>query len=98
MCYSVDMLIINIFFLLKRKAANEKRISDWSSDVCSSVLPIIAPAIATEDRNDHAAAAMGWSGMHREPRPRPLPGPGPGDRASGPGGRPGPAGDRKSVV
>src|SRR3546814_5711674 len=31
------------FFFFKQKTAYEMRISDWSSDVCSSDLPIAAP-------------------------------------------------------
>src|SRR3546814_16176828 len=32
------MYILNIFFFFKQKTAYEMRISDWSSDVCSSDL------------------------------------------------------------
>src|SRR3546814_6607102 len=35
-----------IFFFFKQKTAYEMRISDWSSDVCSSDLPIFAVNIA----------------------------------------------------
>src|SRR3546814_4305384 len=38
MCIVVSWLLI-IFFLSKQKPANVLRISDWSSDVCSSYLP-----------------------------------------------------------
>src|SRR3546814_8554720 len=33
------MLICDCFFFFKQKTAYEMRISDWSSDVCSSDLP-----------------------------------------------------------
>src|SRR3546814_1589633 len=33
------MLIVCSFFFFKQKTADEMRISDWSSDVCSSDLP-----------------------------------------------------------
>src|SRR3546814_11229045 len=33
-------LIVFIFFFFKQKTAYEMRISDWSSDVCSSDLPV----------------------------------------------------------
>src|SRR3546814_18601788 len=33
------------FFFFKQKTAYEMRISDWSSDVCSSDLPIVPPAL-----------------------------------------------------
>src|SRR3546814_7345312 len=32
--------VINSFFFFKQKTAYEMRISDWSSDVCSSDLPL----------------------------------------------------------
>src|SRR3546814_3381838 len=32
-----------LFFFFKQKTAYEMRISDWSSDVCSSDLPQVAP-------------------------------------------------------
>src|SRR3546814_957578 len=33
-------VLISFFFFFKQKTAYEMRISDWSSDVCSSDLPI----------------------------------------------------------
>src|SRR3546814_7886811 len=39
MCY---VLFLLFFFLFKQKTAYEMRISDWSSDVCSSDLPIVS--------------------------------------------------------
>src|SRR3546814_6461957 len=35
----VFLLVVSRFFLFKQKTAYEMRISDWSSDVCSSDLP-----------------------------------------------------------
>src|SRR3546814_12906869 len=35
---SVYMLVVFVFFFFKQKTAYEMRISDWSSDVCSSDL------------------------------------------------------------
>src|SRR3546814_930307 len=32
-------MIVSLFFFFKQKTAYEMRISDWSSDVCSSDLP-----------------------------------------------------------
>src|SRR3546814_6111747 len=37
-CHVVDMGMRYVFFLFKQKTAYEMRISDWSSDVCSSDL------------------------------------------------------------
>src|SRR3546814_5269499 len=34
------MLVLFVFFFFKQKTAYEMRISDWSSDVCSSDLPL----------------------------------------------------------
>src|SRR3546814_8897620 len=55
------MLIYSLFFLFKQKTAYEMRISDWSSDVCSSdlgaisflspcVLPLV-PGITAEKKS-----------------------------------------------
>src|SRR3546814_6040756 len=38
-------LFVHFFFFFKQKTAYEMRISDWSSDVCSSDLPVNASAI-----------------------------------------------------
>src|SRR3546814_773701 len=43
-CYAVCFVVCCFFF--KQKTAYEMRISDWSSDVCSSDLNTIAPARA----------------------------------------------------
>src|SRR3546814_6079010 len=39
------MLMVLFLFFFKQKTAYELRISDWSSDVCSSDLHIFAPAM-----------------------------------------------------
>src|SRR3546814_6438491 len=47
-----------VFFFFKQKTAYEMRISDWSSDVCSSDLltaPALAPSLDQVGRPDHAA-------------------------------------------
>src|SRR3546814_6356220 len=46
---------VSFFFFVKQKTAYEMRISDWSSDVCSSDLPVAAafPAI---DADSHFRA------------------------------------------
>src|SRR3546814_10562311 len=36
---------MRLFFFFKQKTAYEMRISDWSSDVCSSDLPLIVVAV-----------------------------------------------------
>src|SRR3546814_2095304 len=42
-CTIADLLsyVVYIFFFFKQKTAYEMRISDWSSDVCSSDLPLL---------------------------------------------------------
>src|SRR3546814_14695131 len=48
-------LMVFIFFFFKQKTAYEMRISDWSSDVCSSDLIEIVPELgrrAAEDLKD----------------------------------------------
>src|SRR3546814_4277439 len=37
-----------IFFFFKQKTAYEMRISDWSSDVCSSDLPVYPPIVIND--------------------------------------------------
>src|SRR3546814_7520853 len=39
LCY-YDIFVLFLFFFFKQKTAYEMRISDWSSDVCSSDLSI----------------------------------------------------------
>src|SRR3546814_1759031 len=45
-CYggSFYVLYLKSFFFFKQKTAYEMRISDWSSDVCSSDLSHVAPS------------------------------------------------------
>src|SRR3546814_4503284 len=73
LCYSFVVVVLIVFFF-KQKTAYEMRISDWSSDVCSSDLPLLAtlhsPVVATpgemrgsswrRDRVDHAGYGIGW--------------------------------------
>src|SRR3546814_5871147 len=47
---------LGFFFLFKQKTAYEMRISDWSSDVCSSDLLYCARLLVTA--GDHAAIFM----------------------------------------
>src|SRR3546814_3973867 len=52
------------FFFFKQKTAYEMRISDWSSDVCSSDLGAafvsVTIGIKLHDREDHAAYLASW--------------------------------------
>src|SRR3546814_10679047 len=58
--------VVWCFFFFKQKTAYEMRISDWSSDVCSSDLKILAGPPRSGDRNG------GWhpSAVFRLPVPR----------------------------
>src|SRR3546814_8727703 len=47
------------FFFFKQKTASEMRISDWSSDVCSSDLPAATSAAAATSRSSPSSTA--WS-------------------------------------
>src|SRR3546814_805856 len=51
---------ILLFFFFKQKTAYEMRISDWSSDVCSSDLGV---GVAQEDQFAHLRAGIGDSGL-----------------------------------
>src|SRR3546814_5503268 len=55
------MFIVIYFFFFKQKTAYEMRISDWSSDVCSSDLTFrtapVTNAAASEARNWYAPAS-----------------------------------------
>src|SRR3546814_16330671 len=63
MCICVAFYLFVLFFFFKQKTAYEMRISDWSSDVCSSDLGL-------SSFSDPPSAAM------RSPRPdKPLPKP-----------------------
>src|SRR3546814_3198050 len=44
------ILCFVLFFFFKQKTAYEMRISDWSSDVCSSDLPGSMPGVLNQDR------------------------------------------------
>src|SRR3546814_1281192 len=50
------MSIVCVFFFFKQKTAYEMRISDWSSDVCSSDLALHVPGPGGRRRPAHAAA------------------------------------------
>src|SRR3546814_5320101 len=57
--FSDDACDLLCFFFFKQKTAYEMRISDWSSDVCSSDLAVAADqARRGEGGGDHAAACL----------------------------------------
>src|SRR3546814_9856922 len=48
------LCVVVFFFFFKQKTAYEMRISDWSSDVCSSDLPLLATHLLMPDLTDFA--------------------------------------------
>src|SRR3546814_9793674 len=58
MLFNTGVLLIVCIFFFKQKTAYEMRISDWSSDVCSSDLPPRAPA-RDPDRDGQAPLRPG---------------------------------------
>src|SRR3546814_10407515 len=72
MFFVYDVLYINnlcsymVFFLFKQKTAYEMRISDWSSDVCSSDLRISGMDFAPKPRKN--AAAFRGAAAYGSPR------------------------------
>src|SRR3546814_9321889 len=55
-----DVLCMCILFFFKQKRAYEMRISDWSSDVCSSDLPFVP--------SDHPERSQGLQPRHEVPQ------------------------------
>src|SRR3546814_1353254 len=53
------MFCIVVFFFFKQKTAYEMRISDWSSDVCSSDLRVLPIVVKAHDPVDPAAGQRG---------------------------------------
>src|SRR3546814_9531251 len=51
------------FFFFKQKTAYEMRISDWSSDVCSSDLALVFVGDAMEEELDHLGHLAGELGL-----------------------------------
>src|SRR3546814_5171757 len=51
------------FFFFKQKTAYEMRISDWSSDVCSSDLPLNIVMIVEESLGAQYVGNLGGSGL-----------------------------------
>src|SRR3546814_6622594 len=52
MCFWIFVSLVCVFFFFKQKTAYEMRISDWSSDVCSSDLLVVG---ATDSNNNRAS-------------------------------------------
>src|SRR3546814_2141366 len=69
-CFMSISILLVLFFFFKQKTAYEMRISDWSSDVCSSDLPTLTACIGDagkegrriERRQDFVAQVGGEDG------------------------------------
>src|SRR3546814_1346343 len=62
MYYHINYFFL-FFFFFKQKTAYEMRISDWSSDVCSSdLIGQLAPALAAADHAAHDDQRVGLPG------------------------------------
>src|SRR3546814_5175651 len=57
MCILV-FILVSSFFFFKQKTAYEMRISDWSSDVCSSDLPQYLETAQVRTEQQHAFARV----------------------------------------
>src|SRR3546814_5806005 len=64
MCWSEVFICGLLFFFFKQKTAYEMRISDWSSDVCSSDLSPVHAASPAGDQQGHLADAQGDHDHH----------------------------------
>src|SRR3546814_3508398 len=86
--YSVSYIIcLMCVFFFKQKTAYEMRISDWSSDVCSSDLSDPAPAIGWYVQvrlpgSPRPTMFLPWAGMTTSPDDKTMPLPGQIGRAS----------------
>src|SRR3546814_7416319 len=52
------VLLLFLFFFFKQKTAYEMRISDWSSDVCSSDLDVGIGSLFEGERDRHGAGGF----------------------------------------
>src|SRR3546814_16981909 len=74
-CYYVLQRSLSFVFFVKQKTAYDMRISDWSSDVCSSDLLVAADSPAHLPQHvakgeDRAGADVGEDDAQRPQRPR----------------------------
>src|SRR3546814_3541711 len=87
---------VSFFFFFKQKTAYEMRISDWSSDVCSSDLRATGHVCGEFVHGTYKTPGMlRWRCLRRR---RPAPVPAPADRRPARADRHPRPGDRQSVV
>src|SRR3546814_15063533 len=63
-------LIVSVIFFFKQKTAYEMRISDWSSDVCSSDLDELRPALREDAEVHPGQRSTGIAIAADQPAPR----------------------------
>src|SRR3546814_3138985 len=68
-CVCLYVLHVIVFFFFKQKTAYEMRISDWSSDVCSSDLRAARRRGGADRGADRAAARFAFRLYGKPPRP-----------------------------
>src|SRR3546814_10624618 len=61
-------IVFLLFFFFKQKTAYELRISDWSSDVCSSDLPVPPRSIRSNIRSERDRVRQGSNRGRRRPK------------------------------
>src|SRR3546814_3725361 len=61
-CVSLDTVSLHLFFFFNQKTAYEMRISDWSSDVCSSDLQAFVVLDRAEDAGAEQAVPLRLEG------------------------------------
>src|SRR3546814_2226184 len=57
-CFLVLFIVILFFFFFKQKTAYELRISDWSSDVCSSDLTVLGTKFSVRRDGDKVSVSV----------------------------------------
>src|SRR3546814_6023182 len=72
MCQGLDASLVSmlVIFLFKQKAAYEMRISDWSSDVCSSDLRDFTFIVKKPSRSESSFATFSSLGVKTTSRPQ----------------------------
>src|SRR3546814_2972932 len=58
---NIVLFVAVSFFFFKQKTAYEMRISDWSSDVCSSDLPIQVPPTDAQSSSSRSSSSVSSS-------------------------------------
>src|SRR3546814_3476354 len=71
-CFLLFIIFFFFFFFFKQKTAYEMRISDWSSDVCSSDLLAGGGGASPETLSGHRGGPLPGSPVDQHPDSRPA--------------------------